>query len=717
MEDQRHTTRPEGATSARRRPEERALEGWRSRLAALVTAGLGVELLTGLWIYAAPFSLSAQVQLVLHTVAGILLVVPYAVYQAHHLRTWAGQKLSVESVLGYALMAVVVVCIASGAVVTWQGALGNKLSGFWDVLHLVTGIATGVLIAAHVGSALLRRRATAQRTPQLSAAVRSFSLRSVGAIAAAALLVLALTVASPSRDPEFPPPEDYALATYAQEFEEYRGSIFAPTYARTAHATLVEPDALANSASCGTAGCHEEILAEWEPSAHRFSAMNPPFQQVQRNFAAEREPAETRYCAGCHDPISLFAGAGDASTMDFEAPGVQEGVSCVVCHSISEVDQRGNADYVLTPPKKYLWENQAGWRKFVSDFLIRTYPRQHLADYDRNILRSPEFCGSCHKQFIPEALNRFGVSPGQNQYDEWRQSHWHTDDAATDLSCQDCHMRLVHGSSDPGRGEAGDARRSERDGAHRHHGTIATNALMPEVLKLPHWEEQVRLTKEWMAGETVIPEIEHLWPEGPVVSVAILAPEEARTGEEITLRTVVANRKVGHNYTTGPLDFVRAWIHLRIEDSDGTPLAEWGAIDPETRRILDGPGEVHELGNSRAHGTMVLEAQPLDEHGAPLLEHELWKKAGGKGQRVIFPSYTDQQTYSFVVPEGTAGPLTVRADLNFRRYRQDFLERVVPDMERDSGVVQPTLLQSSAREVILVRAGTPGDRSGTSGSR
>ena len=593
-------SRAERSSPQRPRPEERALAGWRSRLASAVTALLAIEFLTGLWIYLAPFSVAAQVQIILHTLAGLSLLVPYAIYQAHHLRTWSGQKLSVEIVLGYALMVVVVACIASGVVVTWQGAFGTKLSDGWNLLHMVTGIATGALILAHIVSALLRRKAIIQKTPAFSRAVRTFAVRCTGAISAAALATLVWAWLSPSQPGEFAPPEDYALPTFAQQFDEYRGNVFAPSYARTESGMFIEPELLANSTSCGTARCHEEILAEWEPSAHRFSAMNEPFQVVQRNFAAEREPAETRYCAGCHDPISLFAGAKDVSMMDIEAPGLQEGASCVVCHSISEVDQRGNADYVLTPPQKYLWEHEDGWRKLVSDFLIRAYPRQHLADYDRNILRSPEFCGSCHKQFIPEALNRFGVSPGQNQYDEWRQSHWHSDDPAQDLSCQDCHMRLVYESGDPGRGEAGDVRRSPDDGAHRHHGTIATNALMPAVLKLPHWEEQVRLTEEWMAGETVLPEIAHLWPEGPVVALAVNAPEEVEAGAEVPLRVVVTNRKVGHNYTTGPLDFVRAWVHLRVLDANGELISEWGGIDPETRRIMDDPYEEHQLGNSRS---------------------------------------------------------------------------------------------------------------------
>ncbi len=387
---------------------------------------------------------------------------------------------------------------------------------------------------------------------------------------------------------------------------------------------------------------------------------------------------------------------------------MQEGISCVVCHSIERVDQRGNADYTLVPPRKYLWEGETGWKKRVSDFLIRAFPRQHLADYDRGVLRSPEFCGACHKQFIPEALNRFGLVSGQNQYDEWRESHWHVDDPASDLNCLDCHMRLVKESRDPGRGEWGATRRTAGDRSHRHHGMIATNFLMPQVLKLPHWERHVQLTQEWMRGETVIEEIAHLWPPGPVAPIEILAPKQASPGEEVRLRAVITNRKAGHNLTTGPLDFMRAWVHLIVRDADGKVLAEWGAIDPATRRITDEPGKEHRIGNSRKEGTLVLEGQPIDGSGAPIVKHELWNKAGGKGQRVIFPGYSDNHQYSFHVPNDVAGPLRVTANFNFRRYRQEFLDLAVPTMESDSGVQQPIVTQSQAQVTIDIDTEAPG---------
>ncbi len=695
---------PQSTDNRKLTASELAAHGWSSRLSVIVTASLGFLSLTGLWIWLAPFSLLAQVQVLLHTAAGLAVIVPVLWYAWTHWLAWRRQTLTATMVLGYALLVLVLVSVVSGLVLTWEASFGLRRSPLWNLIHLVSGIGAFVVMGVHVPLAWVRRRSMARKDPALYGAMRTFARRGALLLGTPVVALAVFGIAVRPESAEFPVPDDYTLSAYLQEFDEYRGSPFAPTYARTESGNFVKPEVLSDSASCGTSGCHEEIYKEWLPSAHRFSAANPPFQKVQKNFANERGAPETRYCAGCHDPISLFAGAKDIHNMDLSAPGMQEGCSCVVCHSISKADQRGNADYVLTPPQKYLWEGSQGIRKFVSDFLIRAYPQQHLDDYDRNILRTPEFCGACHKQFIPEALNRFGLSPGQNQYDEWRNSHWHVKDSERDLSCRDCHMRLVFDSNDPGRGEGGDIRRSTDDCAHRHHGTIATNVLMPEVMKLEGWEKHVALTREWIRGETVLPEIAHLWQKGPVASIDIVGPDTVAPGAELKLRALVTNRKVGHNFSTGPLDFVRVWVHLRVRDADGKLLAEWGKIDPKTRRIQDMEGVEHKVGNPRDEGTMVLEAMPLDEYGNPLVKHELWKKAGGEGQRVIFPGYADNQRFLLKVPEDAKGPLTVEADLNFRRYRQEFLDLTIPEMERDSGVIQPTVQQSSTRKTIAIQA-------------
>ena len=211
---------------------------------------------------------------------------------------------------------------------------------------------------------------------------------------------------------------------------------------------------------------------------------------------------------------------------------------------------------------------------------------------------------------------------------------------------------------------------------------------------------QVELTEEWMRGETILPEIDHIWPRGPVAGLQLHAPASAAPGDDIDIRIAVANRKAGHNFITGPLDFVRSWIHLRIFDGSGTLLAEWGAIDPESRRIQDEPGVEHAIGNPRDRGTLVLEAIPIDDQGNELRRHELWRKAGGKGKRVIFPQYTDAHTYRLRLPEGLSGELELVADLNYRRYRQEFLDLVLPGLEERTGTYQPVVTQASARRTI-----------------
>lgn len=686
---------------------QKAAAGWTSGLTFIVLLGLAIEATTGLWIAFAPFSVASQLIVIAHTLGGALLLFPFLVFQIRHYLAWRSQTLSVVKLVGYAATALTLICLTSGAVVTWHALFGRRLSHLWDLTHLVTGLASASVIALHLAVAYAQRR---KALSALATFTRRFRLRGsmvAFVVTALYLLIVGFVFSLPKRSPHLSVPEGYSLPDYAQAFDEYRGSPFAPTYARTSTGQLIDPEYLANSASCGTTGCHEQILDEWEPSAHRFSAMNPPFQAVQKSFAEDLSPAETRYCAGCHDPISLFAGAKDIHNMSLSAPGMQEGSSCVVCHSISHVDQRGNADYVLTPPTQYLGEATEGISKRVSDFLIRAYPEQHLADYDRNILRTPEFCGACHKQFIPEALNRFGASPSQNQFDEWRKSHWFVEDKPeSSLSCRDCHMRLVSDSTDPGAGEAGDLRRSAADGSHRHHGMIGANFFMSEALDLPHWQEHKRLTEAWLKGETTLPEIEDLYPSGPVASVELLAPPIATKGQELEISAVVRNRKAGHNFITGPLDFLRVWIHLTITDERGNLLAEWGALDPETRAITDQPGSVHYPGQARDSGTFVLEGVPLDAEGEPLLKHELWRKAGGTGNRVIVARYADKQTYQFNIPPDVDGPLTVSAYLNLRRYRQEFLDLVVPNMETETGVLQPTVTMHTTQIEVPIDSQT-----------
>jgi len=387
---------------------------------------------------------------------------------------------------------------------------------------------------------------------------------------------------------------------------------------------------------------------------------------------AEANGAEsTRYCAGCHDPISLFSGSKNVFHDDLSSPGADEGISCAVCHSIVKTDVEGNANYVLSPPRRYLAEDG-----FVGRFLIRAYPREHKTQYGRPLLQTPELCGACHKQFIDEEINRATRVQLQNQYDAWKGSHWFVPDQenpdradpAKSLVCNDCHMRRMP-TTDPA---------GLPDGWHKHHGFIAANQWLPVHHGLPGAEKHVRLTEEWLRGETVLPEIAGRWPGGPIVPLRIEAPESVRAGEKVRIRVVADNRKVGHSFPTGPLDVIQCWMDVRVT-RDGEEVFRSGALD--------------EHGFIQS-GAWMLKAEGVDRAGNLIDRHNLWDMVGARFRRVLFPGYSDQESYEFTWNcEGesrirgdevsfdapAAGELSVEATLRYRKVDQTLLNVIWPD--------------------------------------
>ncbi|MFQ5791273.1 MAG: multiheme c-type cytochrome, partial [Acidobacteriota bacterium] len=341
---------------------------------------------------------------------------------------------------------------------------------------------------------------------------------------------------------------------------------------------------LSGSKGCGTPGCHEEILREWEVSAHRYSAMDAAFQAIQMNMAQQNGPESTRYCGGCHDPISLFSGTKNLYTDPDKLTvlqGYQEGVSCLTCHAVREVDVKGNANYQLGRPQRYMFELEHDAApgpalRLARDFLIRAYPREHVRSLSKTLFKAPQYCAACHKQFVDQEINNVGWVQLQNQYDNWRTSRWnHPDDPQRTIECRECHMPLVS-SFDPAAGDDRDYNRSANDGKHRSHRFLGANQMMPAVLKLPGWEEHVELVEKWLRGEIVIPEIADKWMEGPAVGIELLTPESVRAGATIPVKVLITSNKVGHDFPTGPMDIIQSWVEIEVRDDAGRVVERAG---------------------------------------------------------------------------------------------------------------------------------------------
>ena len=609
-------------------------EEWRAKLSIFVSGLLVFETLTGLAIYLLPFSLPVQFAVLLHTAAGLIFVIPYIVYQVRHWLVYREAAMTHVKLTGYISLVVAVVCGVSGLVLTVQAAFGTRISYAWDLAHIISTFALIAFALPHVVILILRNRRVSDQTGERLVSSQKRWIWGTLAVTVALTAVTAVWTWSyepVAFDNTFPP--DYVLA-YGDDRP------FAPSLATTASGGAFADISLGASQTCGTSGCHEQIVAEWQVSAHRWSAMDAAFQAVQKVMGEQNGAESTRYCGGCHDPISLFSGTKNIFTENLTSLiGFNEGISCIACHAISETDVKGNANYTMTQPERYAYElkeEDGPGSVFLRDFLIRSYPQHHTETLSHRLFKSPEFCAACHKQFIDAEINKVGWVQLQNQFDNWRKSRWnHPGDPTNTIECRECHMPLVSSSTEPGSGDALDYNRTPDDGAHRSHRFLGANQFMPALLGLDGADEQVELTERWMRGEIEIPEIADKWTEGPAVPIELIAPEQVSAGDEVALRVRITNNKAGHDFPTGPLDIIQAWVEIKVTDERGDLVFETGTLDEE---------------NFIKPGSFIFKAEPVDQYGNLIDRHNLWEMVGVRFKRSLFPGFADEAEFTFSCP-------------------------------------------------------------------
>ncbi len=569
---------------------------------------------------------------VVHTIAGLVFLAPALFYQARHVAVCWNRPLTALKIMGYLATAATLVAVVSGVVLTAQGAFGTRISYGWDTVHVISTFALIAFVLPHVAVILIRDHALRlkQEAAGLLAAQRVAVLRTAGLTLGLLAVAALLWAVYPGEKVlnEFP-------AGYTYDYGE--GRPFAPSLARTASGGAYDPRSLSGSRTCGTSRCHEQIVAEWEVSAHRWAAMDLGFQRIQTEMARQNGPASTRYCGGCHDPISLFSGTKNVFADNLtDLAGYNEGVSCLACHSIRTTDIEGNANYVVAQPARYLFELDEGpVGTFARDFLIRSYPWQHVSGLSKRLFKTPEYCAACHKQFIDKEVNDVGWVQLQNQYDNWRKSRWnHPGDPERTIECRECHMPLV-ASEDPASGDDLDYNRNGADGRHRSHRFIGANQVMPALLRLPGADRQIELTEQWLRGEIEIPEIAHKWTRGPAVAIELVAPDSTRPGDPISVKVVVTSNKVGHDFPTGPLDIIQAWIEMTVLDAEGRVVFASGKRDD--RHFIQ-------------PGSFMFKAEPVDQYGNLIDRHNLWEMVGVRYRRSLFPGFSDTAEYSFRCP-------------------------------------------------------------------
>jgi hypothetical protein len=174
------------------------------------------------------------------------------------------------------------------------------------------------------------------------------------------------------------------------------------------------------------ARCHESIHRYWSEGPHSKSAASPAFLKALEALSpagagtpAARAAREA--CVWCHAPTVLATG-----DYALAQPITREGVTCDFCHTVADVrmEQEGNPFVIDPGPIK-----RGPFTYTESPWHDTAYSSLHKA--------GPLLCAACH-----EHRNANGV-PVMASWSEWKAGPY----PARGVSCQDCHMALVPGTT------------------------------------------------------------------------------------------------------------------------------------------------------------------------------------------------------------------------------------------------------------------------------
>lgn len=407
---------------------------------------------------------------------------------------------------------------------------------------------------------------------------------------------------------------------------------------------------LGRSASCGVAGCHEELFAQWQGSAHRYSADNALFRASVARFVRDHGPTIAILCANCHDPERTLGGTVLEAYAD-GAPPPGDGVSCLACHAAYDAPTpvgSGLAHYRV--PRTYPGRTDAERNERIA-----ADPRLHRQSFQasRHIM-GDEGCGVCHRlelglvgggTALIENTYRAEGDPGPEPLDD------------RDVSCGLCHM--------PTRTPQAGGRMAMYD--HRWPGTnldLAGYVTHPDA-DLAAIEEVRQQVETFMAGDLSLAHLPDSVDDNPEYArYAELAAGQgllevelsaSRETEQIVLEVRTRNHRSGHPFPIGPFDLQEVWLQVRVRHQrTGAVLAQVGA--PIDGRV---PEDAPRLG-----------ARDLDMHGVPIREHRLDELASIEDKRIVWPGETVDDRLAFPVT-AAAGPVVVEAWWSFRRANPD----------------------------------------------
>lgn len=649
--------------------------------------------------------------LLLHLGLGILALLRFLFTLAQSLKR-IGERKGVVAVFGRLTLLSLAVVLFTG--VAFLGFPFHVLPlNLRPALRLVHDGSTIALIVFGLLT-LLARAKRKEATKEDKIPVRR-ALQATFAFGIPFVALLAYTIYAPNTDrlivnPSLPPETPF------QEGDGDKGHFF-PASVQTVNNQFFPPEYYTESKSCGEKGCHPDIYAQWNSSAHRRSSFNNQWYRKSIEYMQEVVgTTPSKWCGGCHDMAIL-------QTEDPKNPGksrfdrpiktqiwppeenptAHAGISCAACHSIVHVKSTmGVSDFTADYPPlhKYLDTNNPVMKQ-LHKFLTTLAPEPHKKTFLRPFHRdqTAKFCSSCHKVHLDKAVNDYRWLRGQNEYDAWQGSgvsgfgaasfYYPVDEKTGQPSfkkCADCHMPKVP-STDAGN-KGGFVKDHAFPGANTALASVyhdkaqlektvkflQDKALSIDVLAIRRQKGGAKETKQPLptkaqSGDTPTAASTTFDPNAMSITAGqgFAAEEEIseplnrggkgtafRRGESPLVEVVVRTLKLGHAFPGGTTDAFDVWVELEAKDDKGKTLFHSGKL-----QWKDGPVDA----NAEKYRSLVIDgnANRIDRRNVWALRSVVYAKA-------IPPGAADAIHFRLKIPKDVGSKVTLTAKLNYRKF-------------------------------------------------
>lgn len=435
---------------------------------------------------------------------------------------------------------------------------------------------------------------------------------------------------------------------------------FVPGNIRVVGNSFLQPGAYPTAEYCGT--CHQQAYTEWRQALHSNS-FREPFYRTSVNLLIHdktRGIAFSRHCDSCHNPIGVL---GAALTEDSKVDRTKfdsDGVTCMVCHSVVSIDgsKNGNAELTIGVPSVMVDEKGNRIPGEVPFDMILRHPERHSQAVMHDFMHTPEFCAACHKANLPATLNDYKFLRAFTVYDEWQLSKFSQRNPLTFYksdfqTCQNCHMKRETATL-PDYGA--------KNGMFASHRWLAGNTGTPFYYG---FTDQVNKTIEFLrTGNFLNVDIFALKRNNEEKLIAPLGRVSYKLAPNdiVEAWVVIQNKGIGHSLIPEVRDLYQGWVEFSVKDENGKEIYHSGFLKPDG--MLD----------PRAH---TFTNRPVTDEGNFVDNHKVWTIHSTAYDNTIPAGRSVLVRYQFRLPADVKGAVTVTAKVNYRHYRQTYINNVL----------------------------------------